>query len=104
MSKVVPISPPEKAPARMLVTLTDEDLRNLIVEELAKVQPKPEKLLYTAGEAAEMLSLEKSWILEGVRVGEIECQHKGHYVRFTKAQIQKIAEMSTPPRKKERRN
>jgi excisionase family DNA binding protein len=90
--KIVPLKPNATLPPRMLVTLNDHDIRQIVAEEIAKALPKPEKLLYTTAEAAEMLSLKKSWIATAARKGEIPCTRKGHYVLFTMEQLRAIAD------------
>jgi len=92
--KIVQLKPNATPAPKMLVTLTDQDLRQIIADEIAKALPKPEKLLYTTAEAAEMLSLKKSWIATAARKGEIPCTRKGHYVLFTRQQIEEIARTS----------
>ena len=93
--KIVPLKPNATPPPKMLVTLTDQDLRQIIADEIARALPKTEKLLYTLEEAAAQLSLKKSWIARAVREGEIECTRKGHYVLFTKEQLRAIADTNS---------
>jgi excisionase family DNA binding protein len=92
--KIVQLKADAVAADKMLVTLTAGELREIVRQEIAKAQPKPDKLLYTTAEAAAMLSLKKSWIANAARKGEIEYTRKGHYVLFTKEQIQEIARCS----------
>lgn len=90
--KVIPLRSTDVQDDKLIVTMSVSELRQLVRDEIARAQPKPEKLLYTTAEAAALLSLKKSWIATAARKGEIPCTRKGHYVLFTKEQIRAIAE------------
>jgi excisionase family DNA binding protein len=40
--------------------------------------------LLTAAEAAELLSVRRSWIYEAVRTGQLPCLKVGRHIRFTR--------------------
>jgi len=92
--KIIPLRSTEPQDDKLIVTMSVGELRQLVRDEIAKAQPKPEKLLYTTAEAAALLSLKKSWIATAARKGEIPCTRKGHYVLFTRQQIEEIARTS----------
>jgi excisionase family DNA binding protein len=89
--KIIPLRSADVQDDKLIVTMSVGELRQLVRDEIARAQPKPEKLLYTTAEAAALLSLKKSWIATAARKGEIPCTRKGHYVLFTRQQIEEIA-------------
>jgi len=92
--KVIPLPSADTQDEKLVVTMSVGELRQLVRDEIARAQPKPEKLLYTTAEAAALLSLKKSWIATAARKGEVPCTRKGHYVLFTRQQIEEIARTS----------
>jgi hypothetical protein len=95
-AKIVPLRNAAAASDdRLIVTLDVAALREIICQEIERAaQPKPDKLLYTTQEAAAMLSLKPSWIAARARNGLVPCTRKGHYILFTKEQVQQIADKS----------
>ena len=71
----------------MVVTLTVDQLQNLIREEVeAALRAEPDQLL-TAEELAEQLKVPVSWVYEQSRQGKIPTVRVGRYVRFSLEQI-----------------
>ena len=73
----------------MVVTLTVDQLQNLIREEVeAALRAEPDQLL-TAEELAERLKVPVSWVYEQSRQGKIPTVRVGRYVRFSLTQVLK---------------
>jgi hypothetical protein len=55
--KIIPLRSADVQDDKLIVTMSVGELRQLVRDEIARAQPKPEKLLYTTAEAAALLSL-----------------------------------------------
>ena len=83
----------EQANNRMLVTLTVDELREIIRAEMA-ASKKTVKLLYTTDEAAELCNVKPSWLAWAARSGKVNCRRLGHYVRFTLDDLEALIEQA----------
>ena len=83
----------EQANNRMLVTLTVDELREVIRGEIA-ASKKTVKLLYTTDEAAELCNLKPSWLAWAARSRKVNCRRLGHNVRFTLEDLQELIEQA----------
>jgi excisionase family DNA binding protein len=74
----------ELKPDSLAVTLTVEQLRELMREELkaATASNAQSPTLLSAEEAAKLWSVPKTWIAEMARQGRLPSVKLGHYVRF----------------------
>ena len=68
------------------------------VPDTSKVsgQPSPERLLYTAAQAAVMLQVRPSWIRRKAAARTIPCRYLGKHLRFTHDDIIAITTLSAP--------
>ena len=79
--------------SKMIVTLTVDELRELIRAEVA-ASKKNVKLLYTTDEAAELCGVKSSWLAWAARSGKVNCRRLGHNVRFTLDDLQALIEQA----------
>ena len=79
--------------SKMIVTLTVDELRELIRAEVA-ASKKNVKLLYTTDEAAELCGVKSSWLAWAARSGKVNCRRLGHNVRFTLGDLQELIEQA----------
>jgi len=63
----------------------------------ADTQRTAEPVLYTAEQAAELLQLRPSWLRRKAAAQAIPCRYVGKHLRFTRADIQAIADNSAQP-------
>ena len=66
-----------------LKQLVREAVREELRQGISTDNPKPPKLLMTAAEASEMLSVPKSWLEARAREGKIASIKAGHYRLFS---------------------
>jgi excisionase family DNA binding protein len=66
-----------------LKQLVREAVREELQQRISSDNPKPQKLLMTAAEASEMLSVPKSWLEARAREGKIASIKAGHYRLFS---------------------
>ena len=66
----------------LAVTLTVEQLRALVREEVERANHGGEATLLTADELAQRLNVPISWVYEQSRQGNIPTHRIGRYVRF----------------------
>ncbi len=83
----------EQANNRMLVTLTVDELREVIRAEVAASKTAV-KLLYTTDEAAELCNVKPSWLAWAARNGKVNCRRLGHNVRFAIVDLEELIEQS----------
>jgi excisionase family DNA binding protein len=63
--------------------------KDALREELAKFQtPEPEKLLLNVTEAAKLLNVPGTWLASMAREQKIKSIKLGHYVRFSRADLE----------------
>ena len=71
----------------LAVTLTVEQLRALVREEVERANHGGETLLLTADELAQRLNVPVSWVYEQSRQGNIPTHRLGRYIRFNLAEV-----------------
>ena len=76
--------PASKNPEMMIVTLTVAELRCVVREEIkaATNGNGHSPTLLSAEQAAQLLHVPKTWVLEMARQGRLKSVRLGHYVRF----------------------
>jgi excisionase family DNA binding protein len=98
--------PAKSSDDRLLVTLSVSELREILREivraELAtanNIQGKGDqaKLFYTTKEAADMLSVEESWLAARARAGKVPHKTVGRYRRFSIEDINAIRQSPPTP-------
>jgi Helix-turn-helix domain len=74
-------------------------IREVVRQEIAVALTKsrPEKLLYTTREAADMLGVEESWLATKARAGLVPCRMLGHYRYFSMSDIDAIVASASVP-------
>ena len=83
----------EQTQSKMIVTLTVDELRELIRAEVA-ASKKTVKLLYTTDEAAELCGVKPSWLAWAARSGKVNCRRLGHNVRFAIEDLEELIEQA----------
>ena len=83
----------EQAQSKMIVTLTVDELRELIRGEIA-ASKKIVKLQYTTAEAAELCNVKASWLAWAARTGKVNCRRLGHNVRFAIEDLEELIEQA----------
>jgi excisionase family DNA binding protein len=84
-----PASPPARPPALETSTPTAADTATGPV-------------LYTADQAAELLQVRPSWLRRKAAARTIPCRHVGKHLRFSRADINAIADASAQPARQRR--
>lgn len=84
--------------SRMLVSLTVDELVQIIRQEVSAAQAdKSEKLLLSTKEAAAKLGVEESWLASRARAGLVPCRMLGHYRYFSMSDSEMIIDTSGVP-------
>ena len=86
------MSEPIQNPFDLLLERFREVMREEI--EAAFAKRRPEKLLYSTKEAADMLGVEESWLATRARAKLIPFRMMGHNRRFSLADIEAITDQS----------
>jgi len=87
-----PMSEPQKNPFEPFF----DEVRRIVREELREIlnqngNQEP-KLLYNMNEAASLLGVPETWLGRAARQGIVPCVRMGHYVRFTKNNLESYIE------------
>lgn len=86
------ISQPAANPFDALVDSFRQVVREEIAAALDSKGEKPPTLLYSTGEAAEILSVPETWLAAQARAGKIQTVRLGHYVRFRPSELEEFLE------------
>jgi len=74
-----------------------EVFREVIREDAAIQNGRAEKLLFDSKEAAAQLGVTHTWLETKAREGKIPCRRLGHYVRYSREDIEQIAKGVVDP-------
>jgi len=83
--KIIPLKAESASSDKMLVLMTAGELRELIRAEIGTTgngDRHNSPTLLSAGSAAKLWDVPKTWISEAARRGELPSVRLGHYVRF----------------------
>jgi Helix-turn-helix domain len=91
MKTVSVVSRPEEDTS-LVMTMSRRELSELVRREVAAaLAEKPDKLLFNSREAAVMLGVPRTWLESKARENRVPCRRLGHYVRYSREDIEQIA-------------
>ena len=92
---------PEEHEDGLAVTLTKQQLRKLVHEELSAVlseqRQQKDPLIYDTEQAAALLSVKPSWLATRVRKGQVPFKRLGHFIRFSAQDLERIVASGVLP-------